>query len=154
MLLQAVHSPFVAGGVATLFDLKNAVAICRLKYRESRIRRQCFPRFISRKTLKKHVALFQDYVGDYINRPEYNIIPLDIRSRTPPVRLTHPPAAVCTAYNAAMGARISIMEAWNMPIGEAYISEAMYFRSQGSQLDFLDDAEKKFQQEMKEAGLA
>jgi hypothetical protein len=40
-----------------------------------------------------------------------------------------------------------------MPIGEAYISEAMYLRVQGSQLDFLNDEEKAFQQEMKEAGL-
>lgn len=94
-----------------------------------------------------------DYVGDYLSKPEYTIVPLDIKETRAPVHLTHPPGAVCTAYNAAYGARISIMEAWEMPIGEAYISEAMYLRAQGSQLDFLDDEEKEFQRQMREAGV-
>lgn len=153
MLLQAVHSPFVAGGNATLFDLKNAVSICRLRYRESHISRQFLPRFTTVKRLRKHVELFMDYVGDYLSKPEYTIVPIDIKESRVPPRITHPPAVVCTAYNAAYGAKISIMEAWEMPIGEAYISEAMYLRAQGSQLDFLNDEEKAFQLQMKEAGL-
>lgn len=153
LLLQAIHSPFVAGGNATLFDLKNAVAICRLGYRQSHIRRQFWPRFMTVKRLRKHVELFMEYVGDYLSKPEYTVVPLDIRDRRPPPRITPPPAVVCTAYNAAYGARISIKEAWEMPIGEAYISEAMHFRAQGSQLDFLNDEEKEFQRQMKEAGL-
>lgn len=106
------------------------------------------------RTLKKHVDRFMEYVGDYLSRPEYSVVPWDITNSKPPIHLTHPPAIVCVAYNAARGAGIPVKEAWNMPIGEAYISEAMFLREQGSQLDFMDDEEKEFQRQMKEAGLA
>lgn len=152
-LLQAIHSPLTAGGNATLFDLKNAVSICRLKYRNCTIDRQWFPARVGIKRLKSEIDSFMEYVGDYLSKPEYCIVPLDIKETTPPRRLTHPPAVICTAYNAAYGASIPVREAWDMPIGEAYISEAMHLREQGSQLDFLDDEEKEFQRQMKEAGI-
>jgi hypothetical protein len=153
LLLQVIESPFVMGGEATSFDLRVAVGACRLKYRQSKIKKPFFPLRVNQKKLQKEATKFIDYVGDYASRPEYIFIPLDIFSEKAPLRLTPPPEVVITAFNASHGARITIEQAWNMPIGEAYIAEAMYFRMQGSQLDFMDEDERQFQAEMKEAGV-
>lgn len=153
LLLQVLESPFVTNGNITLFDLKNAVAICTLGYRQSKIRRPIFPLFIKLKRLKEAVEHFMVYVGDYLSKPEYVIVPWDTGGskgfpRLPP---TPPPNLISTVFNAAHGARVSIKEAWEMPIGEAYIAEAMYFQMvKDNQLDFMDDETREFQARMKE----
>ena len=96
-----------------------------------------------------------DYIRDYYHRPEYTIRDPDPSMPAyTGLPLSHAPPVVSTVYHAAWGANIPISSAWNMPIGEAYISEAMYFKYAGNQLDFLSDEDRKMQQEMKEAGLA
>lgn len=155
LLLQVLDSPFVSNGNVTLFDLKTAVGICRLGYRQSNIHRPIFPLFLNLESLKKHVGRFLTYVQDYLSKPEYSIVPYDTRGGGPPPPLiTPPPHIVATAFHASHGARISVGEAWEMPIGEAYISEAMFFRMiKDAQVDFFDDEEKKFQEDMRKAGL-
>jgi hypothetical protein len=155
LLLQTIDSPFITGGSISLLDLKTAIGICGLRYRNSDIKRPWFPRFTTITRLKKNVDLFIEYIGDYSSKPEYNVVPFDLKmpSGPPPAPLTPPPHIIATAYNVAQGARVSIREAWDMPIGEAYISEAMYFRIQGAQLDFLSDEERKFQEQLKAAGV-
>jgi hypothetical protein len=150
MLMQAVYSPFLYSGNVKLWDLKTAIGICRLKYRQSKIRRPFFPRFVTKSFFKKEVDRFVEYIGDYSSNLDYNIIPFDTgRNQKPEPRIVHPPNVVITAFDAAHGARVSIVEAWNMPLGEAYIAQAMHFREQGSRVSFMDDAEREFQKELK-----
>lgn len=153
LLLQTLDSPFIKGGSITLFDLKTAIGICSLHYRNSNIKRPWFPFRMGIKGLNESVAKFIEYVDDYLSRPEYTVIPWDAKHTGPaPVPVTPPPHIVATAFNVAHGARIPVMEAWDMPIGEAYICESMYLRAQGVQLDFFGDEERKFQAAMKAAG--
>jgi len=153
LLLEVIESPFIMGGNATLFDLKTAVGICRLKYRKSKVRKPRFPLMIRQKHLVIEANKFIDYLGDYATRPEYTFIPFDMKEEKAPRHLTPPPAVVSTAFHAAHGARITIGEAWNMPIGEAYAAEAIYFQIQGSQIDFMDEEERQFQEDMRKAGI-
>lgn len=152
LLLQTIDSPFQKCGDVNRFDLRTAVGICRLGYRESRVRRPIWP-ILTRKQLGRGVMQFWDYLGDYLSKPEYGIIPFGSsggRSQRAP---TPPPEIVATAYDAAHGARVSIKEAWEMPIGEAYISQAMYFKQQGVQVDFMDQETRLFQSELIKAGI-
>jgi len=152
LLLQTINSPFVMSGYATLFDLKTAIGACRLKYRESKIRRPWFPWKMPSKDLKQEVNRFVEYIGDYSSNIEYNIIPFDTgQGDKPPPRIVPPPGVVVTAFNAAQGARVSIEDAWNMPIGEANIAQAMHYQIQGSRVSFFDDDEREFQRQMKES---
>lgn len=154
LLLQVLDSPFITGGNISLFDLKTAIGICSLRFRNSNIKRPWFPRFLTPLGLRRNYTLFIEYVEDFLSKPEYTVVPWDTKTSGPaPVPLTPPPHIVATAFNVAHGARVSIQEAWDMPIGEAYIAEAMYMRAQGAQLDFMNDEERKFQEEMKAAGV-
>jgi hypothetical protein len=154
LLLQALDSPFIKGGSISLFDLKTAIGICSLRYRNSKIKRPWFPFKVGVGALRQEVARFVEYVEDYLSKPEYTVIPWDTKHTGPaPVPVTPPPHIIATAFNVAHGARITIGEAWDLPIGESYICESMYLRAQGAQLDFLSDEERKFQQELKAAGI-
>lgn len=155
LLFQVLDSPFIVrGGTISLFDLKTAIGICSLGYRDSNIRRPRLPLKMGVKGLRRYVDRFVEYVEDYLSKPDYTVVPFDLKQSGPaPVPVTPPPHIVATAFNVAHGARIPIGEAWDMPIGEAYICEAMYFRAQGTQLDFLDDETRKFQEELKAAGI-
>lgn len=153
MLLQVLNSPFVSKGPITPHDLKTALGICRLKYRESKVRRPLLP-ILTQKRMERATAQFLEYVGDYLSKPEYNVIPFEpTPGSKPPRHLTPPPDIVCAAFDAAQGARVSIDVAWNMPIGEAYIAQVIYYRNQGAQIDFMSDEERLFQRELKEAGI-
>lgn len=154
LLLQTIDSPFVTGGEVSLFDLKTAIGICSLRYRKSKVRRPTFPLFMGLKKLKKNVDRFMVYVGDYLNRPDYTIQPLDPRApQYVGMPIGQAPAPVITAYRACQGARLPISQIWDMPIGEAYISEAMFFHNQGERVDFMDDNARKFQEDMKKSGV-
>lgn len=150
-LLQVIESPFLKAGEVVLFDLRRAVAICRLRYRNSRTRPPIFPMFMTQVKLEAEVKKFLAYVGDYLQRPEYNIISMDEFSRHKRKGKTPSPApeAVQLAFDASNGANVSITEAWNMPIGEAYIAQAMHFRNQGSMVDFMNEKERDFQESLK-----
>jgi hypothetical protein len=150
--MQAVDSPFVSDGNVTLRDLKIAIGICSLGYRHSKIRRPLLPLRLNESRLEKRVNEFLDYMRDYYQRPEYSIVDPDPYAPPGPSYSSAPPV-VSTAYHAAHGAHVSISAAWNMPIGEAYISEAFYFKNKDNQLDFMSEEDRKMQEEMKEAGV-
>lgn len=153
-LLQAINSPFVGTGEVTLWDLKTAVGICSLQYKHSRVKRPVFPLFLKEKELQKFTDAFVDYIRDYYYKPEYEfVVPPPVPGAHPHKSVSHAPGVICTAFRAAHGSRIPIDRAWNMPIGQAFISEAMYFMHKGETLDFLTDDDLKFQAEMKAAGL-
>jgi len=150
-LLDTIDSPFIKGGIVTSWDLRTAIGACRLKYLQSRIRRPIL-RCLTRNDLKWEVARFVEYIGDYAAKIDYNIVPFGKEEKST-VRIVPPPNVVITAFKAAHGARVPIDVAWNMPLAQAHIAEAMYFHLQGSRVNFMDDEERQFQKEMKEAGI-
>jgi hypothetical protein len=150
-LLQVSESPFLKAGEVYLYHLRRAVGICRLRYRASRTRPPFFPLFMNQKKLEIEVKKFMVYIEDYLQRPEYNIMPIDEFRQPSRVSRTPSPApdVVQLAFDAAHGANVSISEAWNMPVGEAYIAQAMYYKTQGLQVDFMTEDEREFQEELK-----
>lgn len=152
-LLQAIDSPFLRTGEVTPFDLRVALGICRLHYRKSKVKKAWWP-MITQKQFQGCVARFMAYIADYLNRPEYNIItPEPYPGSKPPRQTAPPPEIIMLVFDAAHGARVPLVEAWNMPIGEAYIAQAMFMRQQGAQLDFMNQEERLFQRELIEAGI-
>lgn len=104
--------------------------------------------------LKKSAEAFMQYVGDYLVKPEYTIVPWNAsQPQYVGLPLTDAPPAVCTVFNAAAALRIPVPETWNIPIGEAYVAEAMGLRMQGNRISFMDEEERKFQEDMKKAGM-
>ena len=91
------------------------------------------------------------YTEDYFQRPEYSIMPVNeftqprSRARMPGTA----PDVVQLAFDAAHGANVPVGEAWNMPIGEAYIAQAMHLRRQGIMVDFMTESEREFQSALK-----
>lgn len=151
-LLQVIESPFVSQSEIRLHDLKNAIAICSLNYRNSKIRRPILPVNVTITSLGKYVTRFMEYVGDYLSRPEYTIIPWKVdEPRYVGLPVTDAPNIIVTAFNACASTRLPINEIWDLPIGEAYVAEAMYLRMQGNRLNFTDEDERQFQAEMKAA---
>lgn len=150
-LLQVSESPFLNAGEVYLYHLRRAVGICRLRYRNSKTRPPFFPLLMNQKKLEAEVEKFLAYTEDYLQRPEYNIIPADAfrQPRSTAKTPASAPEVVQLAYDAAHGANVSIDDAWNMPIGEAYIAQAMYYKKQGLLVDFMTEDERKFQAELK-----
>ena len=151
LLLKIIYSPFINAGDVEWFDLQTAVGICRLSYRQSKIKRPHTPIWKRDGALKKETIKFLTYVGDYFNKPDYGIIPLSEGTSNRKMG-TPPPEIVSAAYDAAEAYGCSVGEAWNMPIGEAYISQAYAFKRRGGNLDFVDPEERQYTQEMEEAG--
>lgn len=162
-LLQVLDSPFIQKGDVTLHDLKNALSICTKHKRGCRIKRSLFPLgvgtpkgflvrlgiLISEDGLRQKIEQFIDYVGDYLSKPEYDIIPQggsSSRSANPP------PAIIALVYEAAQGANCKVAEAWDMPIGEAYVAQSMFYRRVGLLVDFMDEDLRKFREDAAAAG--
>jgi hypothetical protein len=151
LLMQVLESPFVKEGDVSLHDLKNAISICTLRYRNSKIRRPFLPLFLKQKPLEKAVKRFLNYLGDYISKPEYTIVPWSIKEEDqlrPTLPVTDAPQVIVKVFQAAHALRMPVNEVWDIPIGEVYVADAMYLRSQGSRLNFMDPEEREFQAAM------
>lgn len=145
--LQIVESPFLEAGQVFLYHLRRAVGICRLRFPCSRTRLPIFPLIMNQEKLEKEVDKFLLYVDNYLQRPEYNIIQADEFNRSKrPLRVpANAPEPIQLAFDAAHGANISLADAWNLPIGQAYIAQAMHMRRQGLMVDFMNEKERDFQ---------
>jgi len=175
-LLKAVDSPFMRKGSVALFDLRNAVGICKLKYPDSRIVRPKLGPFLMtlglitrgllsrqkpstdpkvpnplQKALAGRITTFLEYCGDYLQEPEYTIIPPDIKGgggRTPrgqaPDELQH--ASELIAWS---GWSEDVV--WNLPLGKASWYRAMARKAAGLDVDFITPAEKEFQAQLPES---
>jgi hypothetical protein len=168
-LLLTVHSPFLEPSKSvTLFDLREAAGICRLKWRNgqpcSRVRRPwLYPAiavlFLGWST-KRWMAYLEKqrdklllYFGDYISRPEYTILQIHREGGGPqpfPIKTPSPAPEVFTTVCDVIGfLHCSEETAWNMPIGRAYWYQLAYLRDKGEPIDFLDEEERAFQAAMK-----
>jgi hypothetical protein len=95
------------------------------------------------------VVKFLNHIATYLQKPDYTIIPSDLfpkqRNTPPPPRSNPPPEIVSLVFDAAKGANCSVAEAWDMPIGQAYIAQAIRMGEVGANLDFMDEDEREFQ---------
>ena len=150
LLLKVIESPFLTSGQVYLYHLRRAVGVCRLQFPHSRPRLPWGPLNVSQERLHYEVSKFLLYTEDYIQRPDYTIVPWSIGARGSSLpKITPPPDVIQLVYDAAHGANVPIQDAWNMPIGQAYISQAMYFQQKGVLVDFMDEKEREFQADLK-----
>jgi hypothetical protein len=152
LLLEVVESPFLSAGVCYLYHLRRAVGICRLQFPNSRTKLPWSPLFMTKDKLTVEVEKFMVYITDYVHKPDYGIIPFDQFgqvTRTSP-KPTPPPDVIQLVFDAAAGANMPVPDVWNMPIGQAYVAQAMYYQHKGLMVDFMNDEEREFQAKLKE----
>lgn len=150
-LLQAIDSPFVRKGDVTLFDLKTAVGICRLRFRDSKIRRPFFYFQLRHHSLRRDVDRMLLYIGDYLQRPDYSVHIKESPDATPAGSRGAPPESLQVAWDILGWSSFDEAYVWEMPIGAAYAHQAGALRARGADLDFMTDKERKFQADMKAA---
>lgn len=170
LLLSAFQSPFVTGEPVTLRDLRIAVAVCSLAFPDSKTRLPWVMPFLSRlwlvvraivsrgkkdkggdnvvqADLRKQVEAFVFYTKDYLQEPEYTVIPLESngipskpetpRGRAPEV-MEH--VAELIAFTHWDDKKI-----WNLPIGYANWLKVMAIKHKGADVSFVTEDERKFQ---------
>src|SRR4030095_14891259 len=160
MLLSAADSPFMRQGDVRLDDLRRAVGICQLGFDDSQIRP---PKLgwrglllLGRKDGRRgEVIRFLEYAGSYFHKPEYTIHALPLPKGMAPrprrgsaPRILRPVADVATLVHGSQS------EIWHLPVGRAEWYVGMAARAKGEDIDFLNDEERDFQEEMKTAELA
>lgn len=105
------------------------------------------------KRLEREVLKFLAYISNYLQKPDYSVVPVDPFprhiSRAPPPQVNPPPEVISLVFDAAKGANISMTEAWNMPIGQAYVAQAMRLCEIGARVDFMNEKERQFQETLK-----
>ena len=148
-LLQAIDSPFIRKGDVELFDLKTAVGVCRLRFRDSRIKRPFFP--LSQKRLPVLVTDMLTYIGDYLQRPDYSIHQEDNATAAPAGVRGAPPESLQVAWDIIGWSGWDERYVWEMPIGAAFVHQAGALRARGADLDFMTPKERDFQAKMKAA---
>jgi hypothetical protein len=164
LLLLAVDSPFLKGGEIKLFDIREAIGICSLRYPNCKITRPWIMPMVAilltglfRKRWIKFLTKARDrlliYFGDYISRPEYSLWYPDPSYSgpqiAPPPRLGPIPESFSMVADMIGFLHCSVEEAWNMPIGQAYWWQMAAFKHAGENINFLDESEREFQAQMR-----
>lgn len=167
LLLRTIDSPFLRAGNVTWNDLRIAVAVCRTQYRDSRLRkptlvywfirlwpiltaiafRSPFRRKIPsspenprQRALRKHTEAFLAYCGDYLQAPEYTIIPPETQGPSKPRGKA--PSEMEEVWDIIVSTHWSDDLVWNMPIGWSNWCQVMSLRSQGYDVSFAREEEK------------
>lgn len=170
LLLRTVDSPLVYGGDITFFALRTAVGICALKFGDSKVRRpwlipalyvlraiivSLFTRNPKGKNgmnpyqraLSKVAEQFYEYCGDYLQEPEYSVVP---RAGSKPSLRERAPEELESASAVIAFTHWSEDAVWNMPIGRASWYVMMHRKSLGMDVDLLGEEELKYQEELRE----
>lgn len=177
LLLNAVDSPFVNRGDVYMVDIRIAIGICRCKPFDSRIRKPwilpaalyawlalsaLWPRKLKRRykgphpdrnaiwrAVQKQADAFLKYVGDYIQEPEYVVVPR-------PKGKNQPPDTSRGRFDDAIEHAGELIQwgipeerAWGMPIGQARIYRIMARRHAGMDIDIMDEHEREFREQMR-----
>lgn len=171
-LLNTIDSPFMRKGPVTMFDLRTAVGICRLSYQETYVRRPWLTPILIyakalcaslwcrkpgpcpsdpegkqnhlQRTLQKRADAFLKYTSDYLQDPEYAIIPPEHGPKyvpqTPRGRFDD-----CIEHIGELIA-FGIPErcAWEMPIGRARVYRIIARRVAGNDVDVTTPEELAF----------
>jgi len=174
-LLKAVDSPFMSSGKPVAqWDLDTAIGICRLEYPNSNIIRPRLARarfklgvigkalFTRKKptegednvvqaAFREHVKDFLTYTADYLQKPEYAVIPFEtsgpMKPQTPRGR---PPEEIEQIADLVAWSHWDDAKVWNLPIGYANWLQAMALKAAGADLDFTTDSEREFRKDVPE----
>lgn len=172
-VLNALSSPFVCNGVVQLKDFRVALAVFKLGYGDSFTRKPLLQpflihcralagalwwRFIRRKpqptptymqrVLEKLRDQLADYAEDYLQEPEFGIIPRPTQPNADPQTPRGRAPAELEHVWILMRAGFSERRAWEMPIGIANWYRAMAIRDSGADLSFVDEEEKRWQEQL------
>lgn len=169
LLLNTVDSPFMRNGPVSMFDIRVAVGACALEFGCSKIRKprlwpfllQVWAILISlilrrkpgqprplQRSLNRLSEELLEYFGEYLQRPEYAIIPPNRPAgMTPQVPRGRAPEEI-EHVGELIAWGISEYRAWNMPIGQANWYRVMARRSGGLDVDFMSEEEKEFQENL------
>lgn len=165
-LLLTVNSPFLSGGEVKIFDVREAIGICSLRYPQCKVKRPWIVPFLLflwcclsgkrwLKCLIKTKNRLLEYFGDYISKPEYSIWNPEIHYSgpqiAPPPRLGPIPEDFVILADIIGFTHCSIEEAWNMPVGQAYWWQMAALKHAGEHINFLDEKEREFQAQMRTA---
>lgn len=166
LLLNTVDSPFMRDGPISMFDVRVAVGACALRFGDSKIRKPIlWPAILRSKaillsllrrpadgkptpiqrSLSRLSGSLLEYFGEYLQRPEYAIIPPNRPAGSTPQapRGRAPDEIEHVGELIAWG--ISEDRAWNMAIGQANWYRVMARRSTGMDVDFVSEEERAFQ---------
>jgi len=163
-------------GPVTMFDLRVAVGICRLRYQVCYVRRPwLIPTLVYAKALtasllrrkpgpcpsdpegkqnqlqralQKQSDAFLSYTGDYLSSPPFAVIPPD-RGRNYIPQTPRGRFDDCIEHVGELIAwGVLERDAWEMPIGRANVYRIMAMRSSGLDVDIVTEEEKKFQEQV------
>lgn len=157
-LLQTIASPFVRLGDVTLWDLLTAVGICRLRFDDSRIVRPWLGpvtlcRLARKGGLHREVMRFLAYTGDYLQKPEYCIHTREVQGSAPSPQRSSAPELLTLAADIMGWCRAPERWVWELPPGRAYWYRSMAQRALGADVDFMNEEERAFQDQMEAAGM-
>ncbi len=156
-LLEAIESPLLIPGATLLpVDLRRAVAICRNRFREGRVRP--LPSLLDAWRLAgrgfaREQAAFEEYIGDFHVRPIY-AIKTDTGSKAKRGFPAGPPPEILSLVGDIIGwSSWPDWRVWELPIGEVHFYASCVENARlaptGSQQDWLTDRERKFQADLK-----
>lgn len=168
-LLKAVSSPLIEKRPVTMRDLRTALAICRLEYPDTVIRRPWLLPVLQRialiaralawkggktkdgdnifqRELRANVDEFLAYTADYISKPEYTIIPPETDGKLTKASVPRgkPPEDLETVTKLIGWTGWDDKKVWNLRVGYAHWLYAMAIKEQGADLDFITKEEKEF----------
>lgn len=98
------------------------------------------------RSIQKYSEAFLEYAGDYLQNPDFAVIPPETSGRTRTLR-GKPPAELDQVCD-LIGFGISEDRAWNMGIGLANWYRVMALKHKGADIDFIDKEEKEFQSQL------
>ena len=163
----------------THFDIRNAVAVCCLEFPDSNIKRPwlrpTFGRYwlvtrlalstiilrkkpvqgeenIVQKGLRKNVDKFLFYTQDYVQQPEYAIIPIETSG--PPAKPQVPrgraPDDIEMVADLLAWTHWDDKKIWDLPLGYANWLRTMAIRDKGADIDFVTEKEREFRKTLPE----
>lgn len=170
-LLRVLDSPFLRAEAVTMWDVRVAVGICRLRYPDSRVRKPWVaPALIwvlckiaaSASRLRRRrkasgpenpyeravAALrsqFYEHCGDYLQSPTYAIIPSKHSEGSPTVPPGRAPEEIEEIADIIGFTHWPDEKVWNLRVGYANWLRALAVRSQGQSLSFETEEERQLQ---------
>lgn len=171
LLLRTVQSPFLGGkdATVTLFDLATAAGICSLPYGNSKVRRPWLAPLIMqikailltiwrwktrkeenqfKRLFRKEVDTFLEYCSDYLQEPDFAIIPFEGDRKRPHTPRGKAPPEIEQVADIVGWSKCSFEDAWNMPVGLSNWYRVIAIREAGTDVDFVTERERKFQEKL------
>lgn len=160
----------------TLWDLRTAVAVCCLEFPDSKIRKPwLWPTLgriwlvivslltigrkarkdeqeggnIVQRDLSKKADAFLFYTQDYLQQPEYAVIPPETSGiGKPHIPRGRAPDDIELVGDLIAWTQWDDKKIWNLPIGYANWLRTMAIRDKGADIDFVTEKEREFRKDL------